>query len=209
MIIGIMLAFLDNTCGNFVMFTYASKIFEESGSHLSPNVSSIILAVVQLAGTLVATKCVETQGRKILLITSMLGSVIGLIAMATYSYCESLGFDVKMFTWVPVTSMAFVVFISSVGIIPLGSVCTVEVLPTNVRSIGLTIKLFLMNLFSFVFAGTFPILVEYIQLHGYMFILAIMCAFGVLFIVFYMDETKGKTIDLLREEKECGNAEKV
>lgn len=208
-LIATVLALLMNTTGVFLFVTYASSIFEESGSHLSANASSITLAVVQMAGTLVATKFIETQGRKTLLVVSLAGCSIGTVTMAAFLYCESLAYDMAMFKWVPVASMAFVIFISSIGIIPLMAVCIVEVFPTNVRSVGLTIGMAWMNIFAFAITSVFPVLVEIIQLSGCMLILSGFCALGIPFVAICMDETRGKVIDLLNREKIDAATQKV
>lgn len=198
-IVAIVLAFLCHASGNFLFLTYASKIFEESGSHLSANASSIILATVQIAGTLVAAKFIESQGRKPLLIVSLAGCSIGIFTIASFLYCKSLAYDLSMLNWVPVTSMAFVIFISSIGIVPLGSICTVEVLPPNVRTIGLTLGMTSMNIFAFAITNTFPVLVQTIQLYGCMMILGACCSIGIFFVLFYMGETKGRALDIFSE----------
>lgn len=196
-----MFAILGLMCANFIITTYASKLFEDSGSHLSPNASAIILAVVQLAGTLLAIKFVESLGRKSLLILSLAGSTVGTLTLAIYSLSKSFAYDVSAFAWVPIASMTFVIFISSVGIVPLGPMCTVEALPKYVRSIGLTIGMFTMNVTAFLLAWAFPILLDAIQLHGCMLIFSVSCAFGIIYVVFCVDETKGKQLDALTEEK--------
>ena len=63
--IGIFLVFLNQYSGTLVIMTYTSSIFENSGSNLSSNKSSIIVAVIQLAGVYVSTVCVEKFGRKV------------------------------------------------------------------------------------------------------------------------------------------------
>lgn len=121
--------------------------------------------------------------------------------MAAYLYCVSLGFNMSMFTWVPVTSLGFVILISSVGIVPLSLICLVELLPSKVRSFGLTVGTSSMSLFSFGLVITFPVLMEIIDMHGCMLIFAITCALGIVFVSFAVDETRGKTLDLLSAEK--------
>lgn len=201
MIIGIVLACLSQLCGSYLFITYGSTIFEKSGTNLSKNASSIILAVVQVFGTVASAKFVETQGRKILLIISLAGCTVGQLALAAYLYCDSLGYDLSMLNWVPVTSLAFVILVSGIGILSLSFMCTVEVLPTKVRSLGVTVGMVAMNIMSFITSGSFPILMETIELYGCMVILGVSCALGMLFVIIYMQETKGKTLDLLNEEK--------
>lgn len=195
------MAFLSQSCGVIVFITYASTIFANAGTNISPELSSIVLAVVQIAGTYLATSFVETQGRKFLMIVSLCGSTIGLLAMATYLYCDSLGFNLSMFEWVPVTSLGCVILVSSVGIVPVSMICLVEALPTKMRSFGLTVGTSSMSFFGFIVIGSYPFLMEIVAMHGCMFIFAVVCAFGVCFVIIYVDETKGKILDLLNEEK--------
>lgn len=203
-VIGIVLAFLSQSCGVVVFITYASTIFTRSGASFSPEVSSIVLAVLQIVGTYLATLFVESQGRKFLLIISLCGNTFGLSAMAAYLYCDSLELDVSMFNWVPVASLGFVILISSVGIVPVSLISLVEALPAKMRSFGLTVGTSSISVFAFIIIASYPMLLEIIDMHGYIFILAVTCAFGVVFVVVYVDETKGKTIDVVNET--AGNA---
>lgn len=196
-VIGIVLAFLSQSCGVVVFITYASTIFARSGASFSAEVYSIVLAVLQIAGTYLATTFIETQGRKFLLIVSLYGNTFGLSAMAAYLYCDSLELDVSMFNWVPVASLGFVILISSVGIVPVSLISLVEALPARMRSFGLTVGTSSISVFAFIIIASYPILLDIIDMHGYMFILAVTCAFGVIFVIFYVDETKGKKLDVL------------
>lgn len=56
---------LNQFSGSFAIMTYTADIFKSSGSNLSPNESSIIVAVIQLTGVYVSTICVEKCGRKV------------------------------------------------------------------------------------------------------------------------------------------------
>lgn len=63
--IGIVLAALNQFCGCFAMLNYTAKIFKEAGSNMSPNMSAIIVGVIQLFGSYMATNLVERAGRKV------------------------------------------------------------------------------------------------------------------------------------------------
>lgn len=134
-IVAIILTFLNQYCGWFTLMIYSVVIFQESGTNIDPHISTIILGAVQVTGNLSSTSLVETLGRKALLIISMAGCTIGLTAMATYMYLVSLGIELEAFQWVPVASLCFVIFSSSVGICPLLMLCIVERLPTEVNDI--------------------------------------------------------------------------
>lgn len=94
---------------------------------------SIMLAVALILGSLFTTYLADTLGRKFLNLISLMGSAVGLFATALYHYLNINGYDLTGFAWVPVVSLSLVVFISSVGIMPLAFLCSVEYLPPKVR----------------------------------------------------------------------------
>lgn len=53
--------------------------------------------------------------------------------ISIYHYFNINGFDLSHFAWVPVMGLSFVIFISSVGVMPLAFICSVEYLPPKVR----------------------------------------------------------------------------
>ena len=190
--------FLNQSCGVFTLVSYMANVFEASGSHFDPNVSSMIFASVQIVGTLVASQIVDRLGRKILLVVSLAGSSLGLIAMGAFQYTFEQGYSISSFDWVPVTSLSFVVLTASLGIVPLPFVVIAEVLPLKLRSIGSTICMVALTTIAFSYLKVFPVLSEVIRLYSCMWIFASICFFGVFFVVFYMDETKGKVLDLVK-----------
>lgn len=130
---GIVLASLVHLSAAVVITTYAAVIFTQIGvQHLDPYISSIVIAVVQIMGTLCSTHLADSMGRKILLIISLLGSAFGLFSFSMYSYLKHNGTNLSAYEWMPVTSLSFVIFIASAGIFPLIFVCTVENLPQKV-----------------------------------------------------------------------------
>lgn len=134
MLIGSALMVLNILSGTLLLLNYASSIFSNSGSDLDPNTSSIIMITVQLAGTYVATFLIDRVGRRVLLITSCLGSATGMTIMGVFSYLASLDmYDLSDLNWVPVASVSMALFSSSIGLMPLVFVVLAEVLPNKVN----------------------------------------------------------------------------
>lgn len=123
---------INQFSGCFALLNYSATIFRDSGSDISPNTSSIIIATIQILGTYCATCLVDKVGRKVLLTVSASATSLGLAVMGAYSFLDKQHFDLKMFNWVPVTSLSFVIFIASIGILPLPFVVLAEVLPNKV-----------------------------------------------------------------------------
>lgn len=117
---------------NFTIISYAVTIFERTGTSIDPYISSIILALALIIGSLLTTYLADMLGRKILNIVSLAGSAVGLFTVSIYYYFHINNYDLASFVWVPVVSLSFVVFISSAGINALAYVCSVECLPSKV-----------------------------------------------------------------------------
>lgn len=142
---------INQFSGCFVLLNYSATIFRDSGSDIDPNISSMIMASIQCIGTYVATILVDKVGRKLLLMISVSATTIGLTAMGTYSYLDNLHFDLQYFNWVPVMSLSFVIFIASIGILPLPYIVLAEILPNKVKTASTRCVTVDLIGFSFVF----------------------------------------------------------
>lgn len=111
-----------------------SNIFAESGSTMDPNTSTIIMGVLQIAGTYAATLLVDTYGRKILMLWSTGGMAVGLAAFGAFTYFSRLA-DLTDYSFVPIVLMGFVVFVGNIGMIALTFVVLVEIFPRRVSSL--------------------------------------------------------------------------
>lgn len=165
-----------------------------SGTYLSGEAASIWLAVVSLVGTVLTSRLVDSKGRKFLLIYSMAGCTLGHAVMIAYLYINRSGVDTSLFHWTPVICMASVVLLASAGIVPLTFICLVESFSMKVRSFGVTFGNVVFNISAFFILKSFPILSEDFGLTFCLIIFSVSCALGVFFIIFCVDETKGKDL---------------
>lgn len=65
LIIGVVLAALNNISGSYALLSYTAKIFEASGSVVSPNESALVVGVIQLIGTFIVPVITDKMGRKV------------------------------------------------------------------------------------------------------------------------------------------------
>lgn len=124
--------------GTLIFLAYASVIFKDSGQIIDENLSSIIVATVQILGSLVAIFLIDMIGRRFLLITSLIGCTLGLFTMGTYNYCLTNGLNVSEWYWVPITSLSLTFFAACIGLMPLAFVILAEVLPVHVHVLCIT-----------------------------------------------------------------------
>lgn len=131
-----MLQFLEQFSGLFGLLFFVATIFKYSGSTISPNLSSIIVGVIQIVGCYCSTLLVDRAGRKILISTSAFGISIGMFVFALYSYLHTQGYDLTYFNWVPLASFSFTLWIANLGVLSLPFLVTSELIITlpNVSS---------------------------------------------------------------------------
>lgn len=65
--IGVFLTALNQFSGCCAMLFYIATIFALSGSHLSPNMSAILVGAIQLVGVACANQLVDRAGRKVII----------------------------------------------------------------------------------------------------------------------------------------------
>ncbi|XP_065357204.1 facilitated trehalose transporter Tret1 [Calliphora vicina] len=194
-IIGIALMAINQFCGCFAMLNYTATIFQESGSNLTPNMSAIIVGAIQLLGSYMSTLLVERAGRKILLTISAIGTGIGLLCLATFMYLNTIGFDMSTVSWIPVASFSFTIFIACWGVLTLPFVVVSEVMPPKIRNAGSMICMLTLWIFSFFLLKYMTVLSELFGMYGLMFFFASCCFVGAVFIILFVPETKGKSIE--------------
>lgn len=109
--------YTDLLSGVYALLTYASMIFDEAGSSMSPNVSAIFVGCVQIMGVYTSTMLVDRAGRKFLMVSSAFGCALGLTSFAVYDYVKQRGLDVSEYNWIPLASFSFVIFVANLGLL--------------------------------------------------------------------------------------------
>lgn len=213
LIYGTVLMALNQFCGCFPMMNFTKTIFEESGSTLSPNISSIIVGVVQCIGAFLCTFLVERAGRKILFSISAFGISIGLATLSAYTFSTSRGVNLSDYNWVPLVSFSFVMFIYNWGVNTLPFLYISEVVESKNKGFTMTFCLALLFIFSTIVIQVKKVnltriilinnihlqllstLISVLGMHGTMLFFSINSLVGAVFIVGFLPETKGKSYD--------------
>lgn len=192
--------FLHEFSGCFTMINYTATIFAQSGSQIPPNRSAIIVAAIQLVGTVVSTRLVDRAGRRCLLLCSAAGSGLSLLVLGAYTYLNELGWPVQPYSWVAVVAFASMLFLASCGIIPLPFVVMAELMPERIRSVGATMCLCFSWVQVFGMVKVFPAMVAWVGLHGCIFVFAGCCLGGAVCVAAVLPETKGKSYEEIAAE---------
>lgn len=225
MTIGIVLVALNQFSGVVAMLNYTATIFQEAGSNMSPNMSAMIVGVIQVFSTLIAGNLVDRAGRKVyhilqsirkmnqvylfyftlifllqfLFAVSNFGTALGLTILGVYMMLKTKGYPVEAFNWVPIMSFSFVIFVAALGILSIVIIVLSEIMPEKVKDFGVSVCMSLLWTFSFITIKYLPLLTELLGFDGSMFLFAGVCVACELFIIFYMPETKGKSHEEIME----------
>ncbi|XP_030383445.1 facilitated trehalose transporter Tret1 [Scaptodrosophila lebanonensis] len=193
---GLVLMIAGTFGGTFAFINYMSNIFGAVRTQLDPNTNTIIIGVVQIIGTLASIYLVDRYGRKILLIISCAGCGLSTAAFGTYAFfAEETDADLSAYSaWLPVTIMAFVIFLANVGITSVTMVVLVEILPQKIRAIATSICLGCLSGFAFTSLKAFPLLMHYVGLAATMWLCATVCAFCLFYVSIFLEETKGRPL---------------
>ncbi|XP_042875172.1 facilitated trehalose transporter Tret1-like [Penaeus japonicus] len=140
------LFFIQNFCGFSAFMINTTRIFQDAGSSLDEELSSILVFLVQMAGTVSASLLLDRAGRRLSLIASMAVMTLCLYAMGTYVYFaerEGPGEHLEnSWGWVPLACLMVYMFSASFGVATVPFILNAEYFPTKIRaqaaSIGLT-----------------------------------------------------------------------
>lgn len=128
--ISIFLIVLNQFCGCYALLSYTTKVFQEAGASLTPIESSILIVIVQILANVLTIYLIDRAGRKILFITSALGTAFGLVALGLHNIYQD---QLDDYRWIPIASLSFAIFIASLGLLSLPYIIAIDILPPKVR----------------------------------------------------------------------------
>jgi SP family xylose:H+ symportor-like MFS transporter len=195
LIIGIILAILQQVTGINVFLYYAPEIFKKLGTGTNTALlQTIIVGFFNLTFTIVAILTVDKFGRKPLMIIGSLGMGLCLMILGLMAYFQQSAL------WVLVFILGYIsCFALSVG--PVTWVIISEIFPTRIRGRALSIATVFLWTANWVVSQTFPMLDENQWLtdrfhHGFSFwIYGSMCFILLVFMWRRVPETKGKSLE--------------
>lgn len=118
---------------------------------------------------------------------------LGLTVLGVYMMLKSWDIDVTAFNWIPLMSFAFVVFVSQLGVLSLPFIVLSEIMPEKIKDAAVSFCMSLLWLLVFITLKFLPILNELIGMYNSMFVFAVCCLLGALFIITSIPETKCKS----------------
>lgn len=170
-------------------------ILAEAESAMRASTAAIIFSALMLASASIASTVVDKYGRKILLTASSFLTGLSLAILATYFACKNNDVDVVPYNWIPVFAVMLyaVSFKFGLGMVPI--VMTAELFPTSVKAMGMTISDAAYVLFALISIYLYQFMFDLYGLHAPFFLFSASCIITMFFIICYIPETKGKSLE--------------
>ncbi len=195
LVIGIALAVLQQVTGINVFLYFGTEIFKKMGAGTNAALlQTVMVGSVNLTFTIIAIWTVDKVGRKPLMIIGATGMGLSLFAMGAAAFFE------KTELWMLLFILSYIAcFALSVG--PVTWVILSEIFPTRIRGVAMAIATVCLWIANLVVSQTFPMMAENPWLvekfhQGFPFwIYGAFCVVLLLFVVRYVPETKGKSLE--------------
>ncbi|CRK96410.1 CLUMA_CG009826, isoform B [Clunio marinus] len=195
LLISLGLMFFQQLSGINAVIFYTVQIFQDAGSTIDENLCTIIVGVVNFIATFIATMLIDRLGRKMLLYISDVCMIITLMTLGTFFYYKNIGGEISSIGWLPLA--AFVIFVIgfSLGFGPIPWLMMGEILPAKIRGSAASVATAFNWACTFVVTKTFTDIIGVIGTHGAFWFFGSVCVVGLFFVIFYVPETQGKSLE--------------
>jgi len=196
LVIGIVLAVLQQVTGINVFLYFGAEIFKKMGSGTNAALlKEVIVGAVNMTFTVIAIWMVDRLGRKPLMLIGSAGMGICLAAMGFAGYLQH-----TTGMWLLVFILGYIAcFALSVG--PVTWVILSEIFPTRIRGRAMGVATVFLWLSNYIVTQTFtmmdenPWLVEKFHRGFPFWIYGVFCVCLLVFVWRFVPETKGKTLE--------------
>lgn len=204
MICLLLLLFTQLSGINAVIF-YTSFIFDAANTGIESSLATIIVGVMQVVATFIASLMVDSLGRRFLLVTSAFVMCICNIGLGTYFYLQTHNSDViHRLNWLPICSLCVYIIAFALGLGPVPWVLVGEIFTTEVKAITSSLSGSTSWLVAFLVTKFFSNIRDLIGIGQTFFIFAVFAAICTVFVLVFIPETKGKSFNEIQRSLQSG-----
>jgi len=202
LLIGIVLAVLQQWCGINVIYNYATDIFSAAGIDKTNVLFTILLTgIVNLIFTFVGMALVDKIGRKTLMLLGTAGlSIVYALMGAAFLFISKDANIMKTLSIPTLILVLSALAIYATTLAPVTWVLLSEIFPNRIRATAMSIGTFSLWVACTILTMTFPILNSTLKASGTFWLYGLICILGFLFVKRMLVETKGKSLEQLEKE---------
>ncbi|HJS98156.1 MAG TPA: sugar porter family MFS transporter [Terriglobales bacterium] len=189
LLLGIMLAGLQQISGITPIFSFLPEIFRDAGTATRDAFSqSVLVSVINLLFTFVALGLVDRAGRRTLILAGTTVQFVSLALVGWFYHVHGSGLAVLVFVMSFVAGHAFGNGVACWVIIS-------EIYPTKVRGRGMSIATTALWLVGFLGNQSFPIMQKNLGSDGTFWIFAVGALLTIVLVAWLIPETKGRSLE--------------
>jgi len=190
--LAVLIAFFNQMSGINAVIYFAPRVFELAGiSKQGAFLQSVGVGLVNLVFTMLGLYLIDRLGRKILMLIGSIGYIISLVAVSAAFYSNHVGGMM-----VPLLLFLFIAS-HAIGQGAVIWVLISEVFPNSVRAYGQSLGASTHWIMAAIITTLFPILAVKIGPAPIFAFFAFMMVLQLLWVIFIMPETKGKSLEEL------------
>ncbi|CAH3950526.1 facilitated trehalose transporter Tret1-like [Pieris brassicae] len=183
--------------GYLIVLIYAGFVTEKAAESitfkLTPNKQVMMIGLVQLFGSIVATCIVERTGRKLLLVSTSFAVGVGMLILSAWFYFTGLGSWLP--GWVPVVAMCVCIFADAAGFQPISYIIITDLFTFQLRGTVSSFANICAKLSNFIQTKWFTMVCELISIHWTFLFFAIVSFSACIYTVIAFPETRHKSVE--------------
>ena len=186
LLLGVLLAVLQQWCGINVIFNYAQEIFAAAGYQVSDILFNIVITgAVNVVFTFVAFFTIDRFGRRFLLLTGLCGLILIYAVLGLLYRMHLQGKPMLVLVLAAIACYAM-------SLAPATWVVISEIFPNRIRSSAVSISVTALWSACFLLTYTFPLLNAALGAAGTFWTYGAVCLAGAVFLALRLPETKGQ-----------------
>ncbi len=194
LLVGVVLAVLQQWSGINVLFNYAEEIYKSAGYGVNDIMFNIVITgAINLVFTLLAIGLVDKAGRRVLMLIGCAGIGISHVLIGAAYVMQLKGLAVLIFTLCSLGCYGM-------SLAPITWVLISEIFPNRIRGAAISVAVSALWIACFILTYTFPILNGAIGTAKTFWVYAAICFAGFFFVWVKVPETKGKSLEQIERE---------
>jgi MFS family permease len=175
---------------------YLIDVLEESGIENEKTRISILilLGLLKLIFIVVGGKLFDRRGRRPLLFASLAGITVALL-LCSFTFMANGGDVSRVPVGFTIFGLALYMSFFSIGVGPGCWLIPSEIFATSIRAKAMSLAAFFNRITATLMSSTFLSTSNAITTGGFFIMLAVICVISIIFIYFYLPETKGRSLE--------------
>jgi len=191
--------FFQQFSGIFVVIYNAVAIMAVSGVQIDSFLGAVLIGVGHFIASVLTAGVARKFGRRLTSMISGIGMTIFMGGLSLYLFLAYKGTVMADNGVVPVICMVMFIFIGTLGYLAMPFAMVGEVYPSEVKDILSGVTVAVGYLFSALMNKIYPVMAKMWGMHGVFLFFTIVSLVGVIFILLFLPETKGKTLSELED----------